>query len=71
MSGSACDGLPCLSALKLFGKTDKVDRANVDLRKDLRFIGVMFKNNKTQEIKRFSNELYIIDKAVRVNDGLN
>ena len=60
-----------MSAFKLFGKTDKVDRANVDLRKDLRFIGVMFKNNKTQEIKRFSNELYIIDKAVRVNDGLN
>jgi hypothetical protein len=36
-----------LSALNVFGKTDKVDRANVDLRKDLRFIGVVFKNNKT------------------------
>jgi hypothetical protein len=47
VSGSACDGLSCLSALNLFGKTDKVDRANVDLRKDLRFIGVVFKNNKT------------------------
>jgi hypothetical protein len=47
VSGSACDCLSSLSALKLFGKTDKVDRAKVDLRKDLRFIGVVFKNNKT------------------------
>jgi hypothetical protein len=55
VSGSAFDGFISLSALKLFGKTDKADRAKVDLRKDLRFIGVVFKNNKTFVLRNYHN----------------
>jgi hypothetical protein len=55
VSGSAFDGFISLSALKLFVKTDKADRAKVDLRKDLRFIGVVFKNNKTFVLRNYHN----------------
>jgi hypothetical protein len=47
VSGSAFDGFISLSALKLFEKKDKAVRAKLDLRKDLRFIEVIIKNNKT------------------------
>jgi hypothetical protein len=64
VTGSASDGLSSLNASRLLGRKEKADSAKLDLRKDLRFIGVIFKNNKTLWFWRLMDYICKNDKEI-------